>query len=199
MAAKINIKELIAKIPRGVRIALAILPSVIFASLFVKMAIMPKRAQIETLKQEISQQDTEITKKKSMAARLDTLKVEQERLKQILSDLEVRLPAEKEISSLLKQVSELGKNSGLQILTWTPAARSMHPSGIVYQVPVSVTLRGSYHKMGMFFSSLTGLDRIVNITNIRMSGAQTKGSEAVLSVSFSAVTFTAVPQEAPAQ
>jgi Tfp pilus assembly protein PilO len=56
-------------------------------------------------------------------------------------------------------------------------------------VPVSISLNGSYHNLASFFSELTKIDRIVNVNNISMAG---KG--AMLSVSFSAVTFTAVKE-----
>jgi type IV pilus assembly protein PilO len=61
-------------------------------------------------------------------------------------------------------------------------------------VPVSISLNGSYHNLASFFSELTKIDRIVNVNNISMSRATSKGATALLSVSFSAVTFTAVEE-----
>jgi type IV pilus assembly protein PilO len=192
MAKKLDID--VSKIPKPLRIVLAGLPSVLLVALMMFLVIMPRNEQIEKLKQEISAQEKKISKTQSMAGRLDDLKAENERLKSKLKELEEQLPEEREISSLLKQVEGLTLEAGLDILTWNPAARRNHPSGIIYEVPVSVNLTGSYHRLGHFFSSLTKLDRIVNISNISLGSPRYVGREVLLNVSFSAVTFAAIAE-----
>lgn len=189
--AKIDISNL----PKPVRIAVAIVPSVILVVLIVYLVILPKNDQVEVLKKEITKQEKDISKSQSMAQRLDELKAENERIRVELKDLEQYLPEEKEISSLLKQIEDLGRKAGLEILNWKPASKRRHSSGIVYEVPVSINLTGSYHSLGRFFSSLTQMDRIVNVNNINMGSPKLEGNEASLSISFSAVTFTAIPEE----
>ena len=188
--AKIDFK----KIPKPARIAIVVVPSVLFLVLFGYFALLPKQKQMKLLKEEISQQENEITKSQSMANRLEELKAENARLKERLEELSKQLPEEREISVLLTQVSNLGVQSGLQVLSWRPSPKKDHSSGIVYEVPVTVDLVGSYHSLGRFFSALTRLDRIVNITDIRLGGPKPKGEEAELNIGFSAVTFTAVAQ-----
>jgi type IV pilus assembly protein PilO len=188
--AKIDIRNL----PKPVKIAVAIVPSIILVVSVYFMVIKPKYATIEKLKKEIAKQEQDVSKAQSMVAKLDELKKKNERLKADLKALEEYLPAEKEISSLLKQVEELVRESELQLLNWRPSAKRRHSSGIVYEVPVSIALTGSYHNLASFFSELTKIDRIVNVNNISMSGAKAKGTVAELKVSFSAVTFTAVEE-----
>jgi len=188
--AKIDLK----KIPKPLRIAIAIVPSLLFIILFGYFAILPKHKQIKTLKEEIVAQENEIRKSQSMADKLSELKAENEKLKARLEELAKQLPEEKEISVLLSQVSNLSVQSGLNILSWRPSSKRDHPSKIVYEVPVSVDLVGSYHSLGEFFSALTKLDRIVNITDIRLAGPRPKGDKAELNISFSALTFIAATQ-----
>lgn len=192
MARKVNID--LNRIPKAARIVLAAAPSVVLVLLMALLVVMPKNEQIASLKKEITEQEKKISKTQSMAGRLEDLKAENERLRARLKELEEHLPEEHEISSLLKQVEVLGLEAGLEILAWTPAPKRSHPSGIVYEVPVSVSLTGSYHRLGRFFSSLTKLERIVNITNISLSGPKMEKGEVVLGVGFSAVTFTAVAE-----
>jgi type IV pilus assembly protein PilO len=180
--------------PKFVKIVLAILPSAILVGAFVYLALLPKNAEIEQLNKEIAKQEVDISKSQSMVQRLDELKAENERLRAQLAILEEYLPEEKEISSLLKQVEELSKEAGLEILSWKPSSKRRHPSGIVFEVPVSVRLNGSYHDLGHFFSSLTQLDRIVNVKNINMSRPKAQGDKAVLGIGFDAATFTAIPE-----
>jgi type IV pilus assembly protein PilO len=188
--AKIDIRNL----PKPVKIVVAVLPAIIIVVASYFMIITPKHEKIEALNKEITQQERNISKSQSMVARLDELKAEHARLKAELKALEEYLPAEKEISNLLKQIEELVHDSELELLRWNPAAKRRHPSGIVYEVPVSISLTGAYHNLGHFFSALTKIDRIVNVNNINMSASGTKGGVANLSVSFSAVTFTSVEE-----
>jgi type IV pilus assembly protein PilO len=189
----INLKSL-SNLPSWARKLIAVLPSVLVIAAAAFVFVLPKGEEVEALKQSIAKQETEIAKSQSMAARLDELKAENEKLKQKLKELEEQLPAESEISSLLKQVSALGLDAGLEILSWKPAPKRNHPSRIVYEVPVSISLRGGYHRLGKFFASLTLLERIVNISDITLGGAQAEADEVLLSISFKAVTFTAVEE-----
>lgn len=194
----VDIKDInfgaLLKLPPLARKVMAGAPAVIIIALFVFLAILPKNKEIKALEQEIAEQKKEIAKSQGMAARLEELKAENEKLKKKLKELEEQLPGEHEISSLLKQVSDLGLDAGLQIITWKPAQRRNHPSQIVYEVPVTVTMKGSYHRLGRFFSSLTHLDRIVNINDIVLNKPAPKGEEVILDISFNAVTFTAVEE-----
>jgi type IV pilus assembly protein PilO len=198
MALKINI-DILAKLmglPKAAKIAIAVVPSLIVIGLVVFLAVMPKRAQIEVLRDEIAKQEAEIAKSQSMAGKLDELKAENAKLKERLAALQEHLPEEGEIESLLKQVSDLAIEAGLKIGSWKPAARKKHESGIVYEVPVAVTFSGSYHKLGIFFASLTGLDRIVNVQGLKLGGSgQARNNEVTLGITFTAVTFTAVEEE----
>ncbi|MEJ2314160.1 MAG: type 4a pilus biogenesis protein PilO [Nitrospirota bacterium] len=180
--------------PKFVKIIVAILPSAVLVGAFVYFAILPKNVEIEQLNEVIAKQEADISKSQSMVQRLDELKAENERLRAQLAVLEEYLPEEKEISSLLKQVEELSKEAGLEILSWKPSPKRRHPSGVVFEIPVSVKLNGSYHDLGHFFSSLTQLDRIVNVKNIGMGNPVPKGDKAILSISFDAATFTAIPE-----
>jgi type IV pilus assembly protein PilO len=60
-------------------------------------------------------------------------------------------------------------------------------------------MSGSYHRLGNFFASLTKLDRIVNITDIKLGSPKPEGKEAILDITFSAVTFTAIPEPKPGE
>jgi Tfp pilus assembly protein PilO len=60
---------------------------------------------------------------------------------------------------------------------------------------VKVDLSGSYHSLGYFFSSLTKLNRIVNISDIKISDPQPEKENALDKISFTATTFSIVPEE----
>jgi type IV pilus assembly protein PilO len=190
-----DIKKLNWRNPhKAIRLSVMIVPLVVSIALTVFLVAMPKQQEIEKLDKKIQQQEKDIAKSQSMAAKLEELIAENAKLKLKLKELEAQLPEEREISSLLKQVSDLGLEADLSIQSWKPGVKRNHPSKIVYEVPVNVTIEGSYHRLGQFFSSLTSLDRIVNISTFSLGAPRIVGKEAMMTISFTAVTFTAVEQ-----
>jgi len=182
--------------PKAVKITVNVVPAVIVTVLCVFLVVLPKNKEIKTLEEKISKQESEITTKRSKAANLDKLKSQTGKLKEELILLQDALPAEEEISSLLKQVSGLAQEAELTVNNWNPSSRKRkHKSGIVYEVPVTLSISGSYHKLGSFFSSLTQLKRIVNIQSISLGSPKIVDDEVMLGVNFTAVTFIAVPEE----
>jgi type IV pilus assembly protein PilO len=190
MAININIKNL----PPYAKIIISILPAVILSVIIVILLILPKQKEIKELNAKIDAQNNEIAASEAKVAKLDILKKENERLVNRINELKEQLPEEKEISSLLKQVSDLGIAAGLNIKAWRPGQKTTHPSGIVYEIPVSVEVEGTYHNLGYFLSSLTRLNRIVNISNMKLANPKLVKGENLLSASFKAATFTAVSE-----
>jgi type IV pilus assembly protein PilO len=96
----------------------------------------------------------------------------------------------------LRQVSQLAFKSGLDTILWRPSGKTVHPSNEVYEIPVSVEMRGTYHRFGQFFSNITKLERIVNLDKISVKGTgkvSRKGAS-TLTVSFTAVTYSTIPE-----
>lgn len=193
MALKMNIS--LRNIPSSVKMILSVIPAVIIALLVIFLVILPKYREISALEKKIATQENEIARDQAKAAKLPELTRENERLRMRLSELKLQLPEEKEVSTLLKQVSDLCVASGLKISLWKPEQRKTHSSGIVYEIPVKVELAGSYHSLGYFFSSLTKLNRIVNISDIKISDPKSQKESAVEKISFAATTFSVVPEE----
>jgi type IV pilus assembly protein PilO len=182
------------KLPRYVKVIISIAPSLIISTVVTILLILPENKEIKALDNKITIQVNEIVKSESKAAKLSELTSENERLRRRLVELKEQLPEEKEVSGLLKQVSALCIGSGLQIALWKPEQKKTHPSGIVYEIPVKVELTGSYHNLGYFFSSLTRLNRIVNLSEIKLSEPKPEKENAMVRVTFTATTFSAVPE-----
>jgi len=190
MAIDIDMKRL----PSYAKIIISLLPAVILSLVVIIVIVAPKQKEIKALDKKIDEQNNQIASSQAKAAKLDILIRENERLLNRLNELKEQLPEEKEISSLLKQVSDLCIASGLEMKSWRPGAKKTHPSGIVYEIPVSVVVSGTYHDFGNFLSSLTRLNRIVNVTNIQVGSPQLIKGSNVLQISFTASTFSAVPE-----
>jgi type IV pilus assembly protein PilO len=190
MDIKLNTKNL----PLYAKVLIAVLPAVILSVAIIMLVILPKQKEIKALDAKIDTQNNEIAASEAKVAKLDILKEENERLINRINELKEQLPEEKEISSLLKQVSDLGIAAGLNIKSWKPGAKTTHSSGIVYEIPVSVDVDGTYHNLGYFLSSLTRLNRIVNISNMKLGSPKIVKGDSLLGASFKASTFSAIPE-----
>ncbi len=158
---------------------------------------MPAFHEKRIMEEEISKQMSEIGTLQKKSARLPVLQAENRRLEDKLKELQFQLPVEKEVSGLLRQVSELGVKSGLQVVSWKPRDKTVHAGNEVYDIPVDVEMRGTYHMFRQFFSNITGLNRIVNITNITMKFGDQKmipRGVAGLNVGFVAITYSLIPE-----
>jgi len=190
MAVKLDIKNL----PIYLKAIIAVLPAVIILIAGMVLFVSPKQKEIKKLDAQIDDQNNKIAANQAKAAKLETLKLENEKLLKRLNELKEQLPEEKEISSLLKQISDLSIAAGLEIKSWKPGTRKMHSSGIVTEIPVAVVTSGTYHDLAAFLSSLTKLNRIVNITDIKLGSPQLAKSRAILQISFTATTFSSVTE-----
>jgi type IV pilus assembly protein PilO len=192
MALKLNIN--LKTLPMYVKVILALAPGVIIAAVVIFLFIVPKNKEIKALDLKIAAQENGIATDQAKADKLPQLTFENERLRNRLNELKLQLPEEKEVSTLLKQVSDLCIRSGMKVGLWKPEQRKTHTSGIVYEIPVRVELSGTYHNLGYFFSSLTKLNRIVNISDIRLSDPKPEKGISTEKITFVATTFSAVPE-----
>jgi type IV pilus assembly protein PilO len=183
-------------LPAYVQAIIAALPSVIIIALFVFFIFIPKNDDIAALKTKVTKLDAEIKSGEAKVKRLDSLMVENEMLKKKLAKLKEQLPEEKEVSVLLKQVSELGLRSGLEIRLWKPEARKTSPEGLYVEIPVRVEVMAQYHKLGDFFSHISRLPRLVNISGIEiMADSQaSNSSRGLISARFMGLTFASVTE-----
>ena len=191
----INLNKL-KTLSRNVQIAISVVPSVLLVAVFIFLVLMPKSKEIGTLKDKALKLDQEITSSETKVKRLDALIAENKLLKAKLSKLKEQLPEEKEVSVLLKQISELGLSSGLEILLWRPEARKNDPEGLYVEIPVTVNVIAEYHKLGDFLSHISRLPRLVNISDMDLK-ASSKGKEKkdIININFTARTFASVEQQ----
>ena len=200
----INLNKLnkIRTLPVYVQVLIAAAPSLIFIIVFIFLIYMPKNKQIAVLQDKLTKIEGEILRSEAKIKRLDSLIAENKKLKKRLAELRRQLPEEKEVSILLKQISELGLQSGLEILLWKPQPKRVDPEGLYVEIPVKVQVLTHYHSLGDFFSKISRLPRLVNIKDITLSTKNRVRSKKVeegsglITAEFTALTFaSAGPQD----
>jgi type IV pilus assembly protein PilO len=158
--------------------------------------IIPMRAQIEQLEKALADKQGVIRKNDEKIRNLDALKAEVKNLQLQLRDLTEQLPPESEVSGLLRQIQDKVNQSGLVLKLWKPGAPKNNPNGLYKEIPVTLTLTGGYHSTAAFFDRVSKLNRIVNILNIKMSGAKFNSDGSIsVEINCTAMTFSAVEKK----
>jgi type IV pilus assembly protein PilO len=126
----------------------------------------------------------------SLEAKARNLEVVREEVRQLDGELRAalaRLPDRKEIPDLLNSLSELASTSGLLITKFRQLEEV--PRDYYAEVPVELSMRGSFHQMAAFFDKVPRLNRLVNVTNIAMKEPAVVGDSVQVQASCLATTF----------
>lgn len=160
-----------------------IIPLVLFFFLFYS----PKTKDIKKLNKDNKYLRSEIQKVEAIADKLDEHKAEKAQVELRLKAASLLLPKQKEIPSLLTNISEQGTSSGLEFTSFVPRAERREKFYAV--IPVSITVNGSYHKIGTFLDKVSKLNRIVSVDNISLGKAGRTEGQMLLAASLELVTY----------
>jgi type IV pilus assembly protein PilO len=179
------------KIKLAITVGIVVLPLVIFYFTYYQQ----KAEKIQNLNKQkvtLAQQIKEVKLKTANLAKFEKEMAEAENL---FLEASALLPREKEIPKLLKDISALGRNAGLDFLTFKPLADI--PKDFYAEIPVTINVRGPYHNMGFFFDQVSKLERIVSVSNVKMSSPKKEGGEMLLNSDCRLVTYRFTNVELP--
>src|SRR3989304_2303590 len=77
-------------------------------------------------------------------------------------------PPEKEIPGLYRQVSDLAYQTGMAVSLFQP--RPPATRDVYEEVPISISAEADYHQLGTFLDRIARLSRIVNLTDMKITG-----------------------------
>jgi len=157
--------------PKKVLILVAILVAI--AGLFLYVLIIPMQDELKVAKGELSKLEQELNNSKAIARELPKFKEQVGRLNEELKNALTQLPNEKEIPEILKTISSLGKESGLEFTLFRPKPEA--PQQFYATVPIELVALGNYHNVGIFFDRVSKLPRIINVIDFNM--ARTKDTK----------------------
>ena len=85
-------------------------------------------------------------------------------------------------------ITKLAVDSNLDIPKFTPQKNRV--KGFYAEVPISLSIKGTYHDVAIFFEKVGNMERIMNIQNVTMKPE--RESSTVLNVTCDAITYTFV-------
>ena len=149
--------------------------------------IGPAYRVLDKKDQEYTKLEYDLNEKKKVAEDRKIFETKLENLKIELELMKSQLPDKKEIPNLLKTISSLGKESGLQFLLFRP--KSEIPKDFYAEIPVELQFKGDFHEVATFFSNVGNLDRIINIGNVTIDRRGEEDEKTILNTSCLATTF----------
>ncbi len=157
-----------------IAILCAIVGYVYFFASFLPFFHHPMRAEIVSLTSEYEKMSAELEKARRMVNNLPNLEAEYDRLHEKWVAAQSLLPAEKEVADLLRKVTRVGSQAGIDFLLFEP--KPPVPREFITENPVRVKVRGEYHQLGIFLSKVANLDRIVNVSDLAIKMVERKGN-----------------------
>jgi type IV pilus assembly protein PilO len=179
--------EKIFKMPTRQKIAVWIIVLVAIALGFYFLLIKSKQTELKDLQTKLNDLQTQIQENRKIADNLPILQKEYNQLSMQLDKALTELPNQKEIPTLLTSITSAGKGAGLDFLVFKPKAEE--PREFYANVPVDISVSGAYQEVARFFTAVSELPRIVNISNVVFSDIRGAGGHNNLKVACLATTF----------
>lgn len=183
----IDLLDRLSKLPRPQRLVAYALLGVLILVGWWFVLLSPTLDQIDVLEKSRVDLTKQLREVEDRAKNLASLEAELETLKADLKQALKELPQDREIPGLLKGISTLGRNVGLEVKKFQPLPERVRE--YVAEVPVSLEVEGAYHEVAMFFDRLAKMNRIVYVQDINMTKPTDRGGKVVLTVTGQAVTF----------
>jgi type IV pilus assembly protein PilO len=171
------------RVKLGIAALLVILPMAVFYF----VVYQPKQEKISGLEKDSAALAEDIRKLQQRERNMPQIVAEVEKIEEEFDRAAQMLPKEQEIPSLLKDISALGQNAGLDFLSFVP--KPENPRDYYNEIPVDITIRGPYHSVGYFFDQISKLDRIVSVSNIKMGSPQKVTGEMLLDSNCQLMTY----------
>ena len=160
---------------------------VLLTALYVWLLFLPAHNTIQQLDQKLSGLLEKRAEQEAIVANLAAFKREYRRLEQSLKQAMAQLPDKKEIPSLLENISNLGRESGLEVSLFKPGAQK--PKDFYAEVPVDIKLVGTYHNLLTFYYRVGSLPRIVNISDLSITKSKDGATPSSLDTACRATTY----------
>lgn len=187
--AKINtiLDEKVSVLDQNVK--MAIMAAVVIVPLlgFYFLSYKPQNTQMKQLEgQKVGLLQT-IRKVESIAANIGKHRAEMAEAQLMFQKASNLLPQKQEIPALLTNISDLGSNSGLEILSFKPGAESQKE--FYAEIPISLSLQGPYHNIGVFLDKVSKMSRIVSVSSLGISSPKEDEGEMILKTTLKLETY----------
>lgn len=152
-------------IPVKILAILAICCLVVFVGY--KLIIVDKMAELEGRMAQESTLRSSFESKQARANQLPAFRLQLKEMQLSFGSLMKQLPSGTEIPGLILDISEKGLSNGLEIELFQPKPEQQKE--FYAEQPIMLKANGTYDQLAVFVSDISGLPRIVTISDIRLA------------------------------
>jgi type IV pilus assembly protein PilO len=141
------------------------------AILYVNFILIPQVSGVAGSLMKMSGAQARLNGAQADAARIQALRDSMASVSEKVELYEKMLPAEKEIPSLLENLSAMAKSSGVKIVGITPVSlqeESRVKKQVYKEIPIQISAKSGFHELGAFLSNLEGADRFMKVSDIQI-------------------------------
>jgi len=149
-----------------ISIGLVVLTVAVFA-LFFKFSYQPSNERITQLKSDESKLRQELDQVRAAVSGLQELEKQYKNLEKKWAQAQKLLPTDKEIPSLLKQITNAGIEAQVKFLVFKPGDLSS-ATALSQAIPVNIAVIGSFNQIAQFLANMGNMPRIVITTTIKL-------------------------------
>jgi type IV pilus assembly protein PilO len=175
------------KLPKAVRAGVTLAIAGLVAAGYVFGVYQDSReelVQLHTQEQELQRKLSEV---RSVASNVEAFELEIDQLEARLKLVIRQLPNKKQLEVLLTDISNLGKKVGIEIKSFRRQEEVVR--GFYAEVPIAISIEGTYHDIARFFDMMARLPRIVNMGALTMGVVKENTQGTWLRISGIATTF----------
>ncbi len=144
-----------------------VLLAILIVYLFYSQIYKPNVKKIETLQAKKSRIEAELQQAREAVSRLPEIQRQYVILMRKWEQAQQLLPSAKELSTLLKNIQNVGYEAGVRFNTFKPSTAA--GDSLYSQIPVSMTVTGNYHQLAWFLANIGNLPRIVTSSNVKVT------------------------------
>jgi type IV pilus assembly protein PilO len=159
----------------------------LISALYYSFIYSPRSDEVAKLADSVEIARNEKTVKTQKAANLTRLQRDLQQLDMELKKAVAQLPNQKQIADLLTNISAKAQQSGLDVLLFRPRPETFQE--FYAEVPVDITVKGSFYNTVSFFDEVGRLNRLVNIDNIGFKNPTVGGDNIILETTSVATAF----------
>ena len=157
--------------------------AIVLVYIFVWDEQRPELQRREDVEQQLRQ---EFKTKHAKAVNLEVYKQQLKDIERSFGALLRQLPGKTEVPNLLVDISQTGLSAGLEEKLFQPQPEQK--KDFYAELPIKISLTGSYHEFGEFVSGIAALPRIVTLHDIEIKPA-TKDAYDQLTLDLTAKTY----------
>ena len=185
----------LTKLPWYAQIGAFAVLGVVGVGLFYQYYEVPTREEMTGRETQLKALRADIAKGLETAKKLPEFRAQVDDLESRLSNLRAVLPEEKDAGDLLRRLQTVATQSNLQIKAFKPAAtvvKTLHA-----EWPIQLELDGTFHNVAIFFDRVGKFTRIVNISNVDITGKPQPEPNSTVTTKCVATTFVLLDKPVP--